>query len=507
MHIVLLSKPTALMMQAVGAVSNKLLHVMEQLEQGKNGGDLRRSLPRLLVGHDVEPIRFGALIETDYEDIKRILLENDPENLATIMLIHVQFARCFMREELGQCHFPSQGVPSGKLQDVIKEFNHYEYEEDPQAFFTQVMDPTKMEYLSDTVFCNSEFYCADPTRGRLGNWRNWLTNRMGVLLLEQSQFSLTLPLHDSLWQPDAINQPADLNSHYVQDLIENDAVYVSGPSSMTALFLSFMELFANFPEVKQKQHYLAAVAAYLVSGGFHSLHEILGPAEYVLNLIPGYYAFLTKKNFIGLPPNFYQYYQLQMSIDSEFSARYVEGWDGMMQAYEETMPWNASPVVLSILHSIKMPMTLQTVFHLALLDFVTQTRTYGLSKSRSADSFFKASLKPEVNVTLLNQCYQNVCRASNTEEAAIHIQIFMSSSLEWVDNNSFAGYLLNALKSHPDVIASLNQLSDSGLSLNLNPDIDYLAPDNIAMKKEGLKFLKTMNVTRLSPFSSASVSG
>ena len=87
-----------------------------------------------------------------------------------------------------------------------------------------------------------------------------------------------------------------------------------------------MECFVNLSSVEKKQSYLAAIAAYIVAGGFHSLHEIVAPAEYALGLVPGYNVSVPTQAQQALPPNFHQFYSQLMEHDPDFKLVYEEGW-------------------------------------------------------------------------------------------------------------------------------------------------------------------------------------
>ena len=102
---------------------------------------------------------------------------------------------------------------------------------------------------------------------------------------------------------------------------------------MTSLFMGLMENYGNFSTVEEKQNYFAAVSAYMVSGGLHSLHEVIGPAQFSLDLIPGYRVSAPMEHLRAAPPNFHQFYQQQMDVDPEFRERYEQGWQHVMTAY------------------------------------------------------------------------------------------------------------------------------------------------------------------------------
>lgn len=106
---------------------------------------------------------------------------------------------------------------------------------------------------------------------------------------------------------------------------------------MTSLLLTQMELLNNFDQISLKQNYLSAVVAYIVGGGFHSLHEVIGPAQYVLKIVPEYAIQPpdTKDGKLAPPPNYYVFYHQQMTIDPEFAERRQMAWQRYLNFYEK----------------------------------------------------------------------------------------------------------------------------------------------------------------------------
>ncbi len=328
MQIALLKKPTDKMMQSVEHVSKALLNVFDQIEKDYGRHVLEGFASRL---SDREPTGFGSQpAKITFEEVKKILQENNPDKLNQILYIHFLFAQKYMRRPELNIRPPNQNRPSGKLLELVKQYNNGEYQDNPEDFFKE-FDHIKAAFISNDAIYGSELFRADPTRGREGGLKNCYSNQMGVMLLEQNQEGLGTD--NASWIPDSKYQDANLHSPFTRDLIENDAVYAAGPSGMTSLFLGIMENYGNFESVSEKQNYFAAVSAHMVSGGLHSLHEMLGTAQYGLDLIPGYNISPPDKYFVASPPNFHQFYQQQMALDPQFNERYESGWDNMMAAY------------------------------------------------------------------------------------------------------------------------------------------------------------------------------
>ncbi|MBB71246.1 MAG: hypothetical protein CMF50_02455 [Legionellales bacterium] len=313
LQIELFSNPTTKMTASVKAVSEKIIRALEHHKDLVNHKNIMEGFCIKLTERETE-IAFGAFKKKPtIDDVITALKSTDNIDLARIMLIHFKFAQVVIRNiNIG---IDNEKESIGKFQEICKT--------------NKDKIPSRLvKHIADELFYNSKLFKSHINRGRYGRLvTDKRTNTMGIMLLDQEEFNDGLPSHSNSWCPDAKHQKANLESPYVTDLSHNDAVYVSGPSGMTSLFLSQMEVLCNFKTLADKQHYLAAVAAYLVAGGFHSLHEVLGPAEYVLGLLPGYKVQPPSVEMTAPPPNYAIYYQQQTEIDSEFSKRRNDGWD------------------------------------------------------------------------------------------------------------------------------------------------------------------------------------
>jgi hypothetical protein len=178
-------------------------------------------------------------------------------------------------------------------------------------------------------------YRRDINRGR-GYLKEVETKQLGMMLSTSGEDTKGLPIHQSTWHSDVLSQQPNYATQTVQDLIDNDAVYVSGPSGMTTLFLGLMETVANLENIQLKQYYLAAIVAYIAGGGFHSMHEIIGPSEHCLYLVPGYNVSVpdTIMRIKAAPPNYNHFFELLASIDPEIMNRREVAWDRFIDYFK-----------------------------------------------------------------------------------------------------------------------------------------------------------------------------
>lgn len=327
--IILLQNPTKAMMTSVKRVSDEIIKLMEQ-------PDFNFGKYSILFTESAHVISLGAFktFPTSSE-IKNILRQNNPEKLAEIMHIHFKFMQGITRS-VPVKHAPAR-KPVGKLAEIV---NQIWPGKPAESFFSEALSQggsnVYRSAVCDQYMYNSRLFTAIPGRGRAGVFSNQRTNQLGLMLRGQEQYEEKLPKHASNWAADCKNQPADMSSPYVLDLINNDAVYVAGPSGMTSCLLGQMEILANFESEDLKKNYLTAVVSYIVGGGFHSLHEVIGPAQYCLNLVPGYNVSPPEQGRIATAPNFNQFFVQQEQIDPEFAARHNLAWDKYLQFFNES---------------------------------------------------------------------------------------------------------------------------------------------------------------------------
>lgn len=322
--IILLQKPTTSMMESVKRVSDEIIKIIDEI------GNYFDIFTHFFC-ESSHVIALGAFkTKPTTDEIKKILRDNTPENLARIMFIHFKFSQNITRS-VPIKHAPVR-EPVGKLAEIIKKI----WPGKPaQTFFSEGLAERGdlRNYISDKEIYGSTLFTAIHGRGRTGAFSHQLTNQLGLLLRGQEEYEIDLPKHESNWGADCKNQPADLNSQYVLDLVDNDAVYVAGPSGMTSLLLGQMEILANFESETLKRNYLSAVVSYIVGGGFHSLHEVIGPAQFCLDLVPGYQVTAPVSGQLATPPNYNQFFTQQAAIDPEFADRHTQSWDKYLQFF------------------------------------------------------------------------------------------------------------------------------------------------------------------------------
>lgn len=296
---------------------------------------------------DVKPFKRGqrTLTTSQTSYVLNLALEklDNPDNLLQEMYIQFEFAKNVMRSVpmFGR----SSSKPTGKLDEIVSKLPSAQ---SFQQFLSNIQSPTKTgfetrKHVSDSVFYGSDYYTVEARKGRSGNISTFIKTRFyGTLnstnlsqLQTEQLFTDIFPQTEVSWNPDSVAQNAETsNSKVVQDLLQHEASYVSGPSGTTSLDLGLMETLCNFDSVSEKQIYLQSVLAYVVGSGLHSTHEVLGPAAHCLDLIPGYNTCITNDNLDSLSPNFHCFYEIASQNDPQFADRRDLCWSQSMKFYD-----------------------------------------------------------------------------------------------------------------------------------------------------------------------------
>ena len=477
--IELFQNPTDQMMASIKRISDALIIKLEQWEKVDpfSEDDFLFSLTQKKIA-----LSCGAPIDQPLlEDVIQILKKNDPNDFPEIMHIHYKFAVYPMRD-LPIVDGPSHArEPIGKMSKIIKQYFSEEKDEDEKQYLTRYREALSkindLGYETRALVSNKRcydapLYRAERNRGRLGDIRREYTNQLGVMLPTQDDKYYPVYKKDQRWIADARSQAADFNSSYVLDLIENDGVYVSGPSGMTSLLMGLMELYGNFESLSLKQNYLSAIMAYIVGAGFHSIHEVIGPAQYALRLVPGYHISVPKKFRLAEPPNFQLFFAQQESIDPQFSERRINAWNKLLGIYAIRFGDYYEEIFKTPLEKSQNAILQACEEYLA----INVTAHFGKFRSNSRD-------ERELVIKLKEHCFH----AEDMSDIATLLHNFFEKITN-TDNYSFIGFLCQAFKSRPDSMNDLNQFST--LKLQLDPTFNYtIGRESNAARREALDFM------------------
>jgi hypothetical protein len=277
---------------------------------------------------DISIEQAQAMIELGMSALK----ENS--NLERVMYIHFAFGVSTMKV------LPLFGAPThhpiGKFANEVNErYGNI------RRFQRRMRDPTEKgfqarKFFSDEVIYNSPYYRYEPAKGRSGKLDpHRVTQCYGVLkdqkvisaISENCPGAIIYPKDHAAWTPDTVAQNADPQSIVVKSYAENEAAYVSGPSGTFSILTCLQSLLVNPSHIQDQQLYLQSMLAYIVGSGLHSIHEVLGPAEYLTQIIPGYHVDMPNSETKTRAPNFNQFYDQACRNDPELQAKLERAWE------------------------------------------------------------------------------------------------------------------------------------------------------------------------------------
>jgi hypothetical protein len=316
--ISLLHSPSDGMWASVDEISETIITILEDNKkntqlfcdfiQGVNGKLGNENEPNLLMafGHFNCPKNLEDIIETLKES-------ND---LAVVMLIHFMFMRNA---------FPLIQFSREFYWPIIDNYAAGEF----GAYINLLNLPNDYDSIG-SFFCNYTAIAQSlyTDRGR-GPFHEVLNDCLGIVINENDRQSM--PRYVSAWYPDCLCQAADLESPYVNFLVKNDIPYVAGPSGMTSLFSGALSLLGNFKEEQAKNYYLLAVMAYMISGGLHSIHEVLSVPKIRLGLLPDY-------RVSGKSPANYDAFFSLFAADAQVVNAINDAWKNTIEWLNQTYP-------------------------------------------------------------------------------------------------------------------------------------------------------------------------
>jgi hypothetical protein len=295
MFVTLLSTPGPELMEAIKKMSDKIIQVLNHDSVSEF-----QSLFLELLTEESHALAFGSFkYKPSYQEVERILKDNNPEHFDKIMFIQFKFARDISRE-LHNIHFRFERASLRNIE------------------------------ITDERMYESDFYLE---RGREGPIEILFTQQMGIHQRDASYACQSLPSHSSTWLADARAQKADLSSPFTLDLICNDTPYVAGVSGMTSMLIGTYLAFIEDSNPKDQQVYIAGIAAFIVSGGYHCLHEVLAPIAYCLakeNLLPDYPVSQSEHGKRADAPDYHVFFNLIEKLMPQFASVRESVWKEML---------------------------------------------------------------------------------------------------------------------------------------------------------------------------------
>lgn len=360
MAIKLLTQPTTLMMKSVSELSKGIINQLENYDGLL--GTHKKAIDKFLevIKNNTGPTEYLKAISLGSLENKpsrakviKWLKDASLEHLPEIMHIHFKFALALSKKHPLPTNVCRE--PIGAFKKIIDRYEPRGYKIYFENMADERINETYRAHIADTILYRSPLFTTDEKRGKHSelHYSN-KTTTLGLMLDCQDEYESTFPTMPFAWVADAKAQAPDLKSRTTLDAIQNDALYVAGSSGMATLLLHLMENMGNFPTLEEKQSYLLAICAYIVGGGFHSFHEVLDPAAFSLELIPGYRV--TPPDLVHhtrrSAPLVGEFFKQLSCFDEEFSALRERAWQHYFQCIDDM--GLLSDIHARILQSIKL---------------------------------------------------------------------------------------------------------------------------------------------------------
>lgn len=545
--IKMLNSPTPRTLAAVQTISNRIADILENYDElNEDDREVIDSFLKTIQHFSKDLAKYNSIITLGAtkeiptrQQVINLLRDLSPENFKTIMHIHYRFARNAMRPL--PLSSAENREPVGKFKEVI-ERGYGSYDTFHRLISTDDTADglTARNFISTTLIYNSMLYRVVEAKGALHFDEDHTTQQLGLMLDKQPSYLGEDAHVDHAWVSDAKSTLPNYKVPYVRDLIDNDDVYVHGPSGMSTLFLGLMETLGNFPTIEEKHHYFAAAYAYTVGGGFHSPHEVISPAHYSLNLFPGYHVELAniERKTTATPPNRHVFFETMAQADPDFQelkdhateayfADFGKGHIELIHARQAIIDKAEENSAVQRTHLMKAGYSRRTIDILAQMQKNNnQGRTSKAVRSITLqtlvefavsdyDKWFKANAKTKLGVGLFHHhgdagikrafALKDFTNDSDFNRSLRLLTAFFNNDLPDDKNNglfnqarhhdhSFVSFLLNRLKQHPELIQEINKCSNGQSDLVLEKNVDYTQKPTAEARKAAFKFLKEMDV-------------
>jgi len=213
---------------------------------------------------------------TRLQDVIDLLVENNPDKIVDIMLVHFLFMDvCFRHLKVYQKLSPYNQLnllwnPTHKTFKTTREnkdfIDSYLYKSDLFKERGRIIIQSRNPLSNFSIF----------------NENNAYSSHTGIMVHYYLPYFEKKPYE---WRQDKFSTVPDLKLSYIQEIQKHEIPYIAGPSGMATLFIPLALLGGMLDTQRDFCYYLLATVAYIVGGGLHSIHEVLTVAQYKLNLL------------------------------------------------------------------------------------------------------------------------------------------------------------------------------------------------------------------------------
>lgn len=287
-----------------------------------------------------------------------------------IMAIHTMFSEKTLKKVPLIVSDDSLPEPGNPVFDTI--LQEYSSQHDPielSTFFASMRlsdeaGNTFRRFVSDAMMYKKPFYWFEPDRGRGKPEFSRTTSTLGVMRCKLPSMQEKLPriTPPGPLRTDWTTCHVSCSSKMVAAFMRHETPFISSYSGTASLGANLMIATNALKTLEEQQIYFSNFVGYITGSGFHSLHEVLAPVVYCLNLWPRTdYPIddLTSPETYHAP-QYHSYFQLMAAIDPQFATLRTQAWEQYLDWYDsvyipnaQNMPFNdiISTLIQHFLHN------------------------------------------------------------------------------------------------------------------------------------------------------------
>ncbi len=318
-----------------------LEEVNKSLSEPEKIKSLRHPLTRSQILHMID-LTIGRLESPDTQNYQ-------------IMAIHLQFGYLLLKRAVlivSDDLLPQRDSPA--YTRVVHEYNQKMNTNINIHDFMQLLRDPSLKgdevraFISDDMMYNSDFYQVESSRGRGAPDKDVRTQTLGLMRNDNVSLRQNIAKFETIpaWV-DWSKCPYELNSKIVASMVSQETPFISSYSGTISILLNL--LLSGKATTSEEQHsYLCMAIGYIAGVGYHSIHEILAPSVFCLDIIPrGIYPIdIPEDSKKFHPPHYNNFYQLVEHSDPDFKARRAASWIQLNEWYQLVYKVHHQPPLL-----------------------------------------------------------------------------------------------------------------------------------------------------------------
>lgn len=272
-------------------------------------------------------------------------LESKDVSLLAIMATHCSYAYYLLKEVPMAASNLSNIKMDAPMNQILSEYQKIKPGASIDDFYQSIrsMDASSdvsRRLISDEMMYDSPLFKAEFSRGRTkeGPTLKETKTHFGLIRGNLPEFLANITIPGETSWVDWTQSKFEEHSKIVSYMVSNESSFISSYSGTTSLLSSLMIQTNTLDSLQEKQIYVQSILAYIASTGFHSIHEILAPLAYCLELIPSDKYPVVPAVHVGKgpPPLNHHFYEIAETNDSGFAVLRDTSWKQLLSWYETT---------------------------------------------------------------------------------------------------------------------------------------------------------------------------